>query len=117
VIAPLSTVIAIASLLVAAWCLVAAFRDRAPVNAQMVALLAVAALVLVQAVVALVRWAGGTGPEEPVTFLGYLFTALLLPPAGVVLARMEPTRWGSAILGSAGLVVPVLMLRLQQVWG
>jgi hypothetical protein len=29
---------------------------------------------------------------------------------------MEPTRWGAAILAGGALVVPVLILRLQQVY-
>jgi hypothetical protein len=36
-------------------------------------------------------------------------------PTAAVLARMEPTRWGSLILGVAALVMPVLVLRLQQI--
>ena len=32
----------------------------------------------------------------------------------VYLARLEPTRWGTLILGVACLVLPVLVLRLQQ---
>jgi hypothetical protein len=36
-------------------------------------------------------------------------------PTAFVLARMEPTRWGNLILGVACLVLPVLVLRLQQI--
>ena len=41
---------------------------------------------------------------------------VVVPPAGVVLARMEPTRWGSLLIGAAAVVVPVLILRLGQIW-
>jgi hypothetical protein len=30
---------------------------------------------------------------------------------------MEPTRWGSGLIGAAMVIVPVLLLRMQQVWG
>jgi hypothetical protein len=32
-----------------------------------------------------------------------------------VLAKMEPTRWGNLILGIGCLILPVLVLRLQQI--
>jgi hypothetical protein len=114
---PLMIAISVVSLLVAVWCLVAAARDVAPDRSQFVGIGIVGLLVLAQAVVALSEWAGGTRPADRATFVGYLLTALLLPPAGAVLARMEPTRWGSVILGAVGLVIPVLVLRLNQVWG
>jgi hypothetical protein len=60
--------------------------------------------------------AGGDRPAEPGTFAGYLITTLALLPVAVIMARMEPTRWGSAIIGGGALVVPVLILRLQQVY-
>ena len=50
------------------------------------------------------------------TFIGYLITTLCLPPLAAVLARMEPTRWGSVIVTVVRPVVPVLVLRLQQTW-
>ena len=46
-----------------------------------------------------------------------LLPALLLPPAAWILARMEPTRYGSLIVGVAALIMPVLVLRMGQVWG
>ena len=36
-------------------------------------------------------------------------------PVALYLARLEPPRWGSLILGVACLVIPVLVLRLQQI--
>ncbi|WP_020523216.1 hypothetical protein [Catelliglobosispora koreensis] len=56
-------------------------------------------------------------PKEPITFWGYSISLLLLPPAAWVLARMEPTRFGSLIVGCGALIVPVLVLRLGQTWG
>jgi hypothetical protein len=53
---------------------------------------------------------------ELATFVGYLLTAVLFLPAAAALARMEPTKWGSVIMGAAALVVAVLSLRLLQTW-
>ena len=60
--------------------------------------------------------ASSTVPGRPnATFVGYLITTIAFAPAAFVLARMEPTRWGNLILGVACLVLPVLVLRLQQI--
>ena len=58
----------------------------------------------------------GDLPVELVTFIGYLLTTVLFLPRALLLARLEPTRWGSVIAGGAALTVAVLTLRLVQVW-
>jgi hypothetical protein len=105
VIGPLAVATHVLSLAIAAWAFVEFFRGRE-------------ALVLVQVAVLAARVAGGHRPAggDMVTLVGYLLTAALLPPAGIVLARMEPTRWGSLLLGAATVIVPVLILRLGQIW-
>lgn len=112
----LATVVIVASLAVAAWCLIAAVRDRPPNLSHLasVAVVELAAVVLV--VAAVIAMIGGDRPGEPGTFVGYLITFLGLPPVAIGLARMEPTRWGSTILAVACLVMPVLVVRLQQLW-
>lgn len=112
----LGTATIILSLLAAGWALVAALRGRAPDPSHMVALAIVEVAVVALIVAAIVAVAGGERPDEPGTFWGYVPTILCLPPLAAVLARMEPTRWGSAIVTVVCLVVPVLVVRLQQTW-
>ena len=58
----------------------------------------------------------GSRPSDTATFAGYLITTIAFAPdRRSMLARMEPTRWGNLILGVACLVLPVLVLRLQQI--
>ena len=64
---------------------------------------------------AVVGLCDGSRPSDIATFAGYLITTLAFLPVAFVLARMEPTRWGTLILGVACLVMPVLVLRLQQI--
>ena len=66
-------------------------------------------------VVAVVGLFDGNRPADTATFVGYLITTIAFAPAALYLARMEPTRWGNLILGVACLVLPVLVLRLQQI--
>jgi hypothetical protein len=112
---PLSTVTIVASLLLAAWCLARAAFNRAPSRLDLIATIAHGVLVAVLVVVAVVGLFDGSRPAETETFAGYLITTVCFPPTAFVLARMEPTRWGNLILGVACLVMPVLVLRLQQI--
>lgn len=118
VIGPLAVATHVLSLALAVWAFAEFFRHRAPTRPLFAGLWVVEALVAVQVVALVVRLAGGGEPHggDMVTLIGYLLTAVLLPPAGGVLARMEPTRWGSLLIGVAAVIVPVLILRLGQIW-
>ena len=112
----LATVPIVLSLMVAGWGLLAAARNRPPDRLQFVGLAVVEVALLALAVAALVAVAGGGRPGEAGTFAGYLVTLVCLPPLAAVLARMEPTRWGSTIVAVVCLVVPVVVVRLEQTW-
>ncbi len=74
------------------------------------------AVLLVQAVLAVVRIASGDRPPETATFAGYLAGAVLVPVAGVLWARSEPSRWAGTVIGVAALTTAVMMWRLLQLW-
>ncbi|MET7877336.1 hypothetical protein [Micromonospora profundi] len=111
-----ATVSIVLSLLVAVWALVVAIRQRPPDRVQFAGLALLELALLVLGVLALVAIGGGDRPGEPGAFFGYLVTLVCLPPLAWVLARMEPTRWGSAIVCAVCLVTPVVVVRLQQTW-
>ncbi|GAA1386362.1 hypothetical protein GCM10009661_71170 [Catellatospora chokoriensis] len=115
--AVLSTATTVVALLLAALALLAAARDRAPDRLQLIGtvVVSVAAVLLVGAAVA--SWIGGHSPRETTTFLGYALTMVLLPAGAWIVGKMEPTRFGSVIIGVAALIVPVLVLRIGQVFG
>jgi hypothetical protein len=74
------------------------------------------AVLLVQAGAAVVALLRGHRPEETATFLGYLAGVVLLPVAGVLWARTEPSRWAGTVLAVAALAVAVMVWRLLQLW-
>jgi heme A synthase len=104
-----------AALALAVWGYVAAALDRPPGRALFAGAWVVAGLVAVQALIAVARIIGGADVDVAL-FAGYILTAVVLEPAAVYLARLEPTRWGSVILASGGLVLAPLTLRLLQIW-
>jgi threonine/homoserine efflux transporter RhtA len=112
---PLSTATIVVALLLGIWYLIRSALNRAPSNTDLWAMLGLSALVVVLVVVAVVGLISGDRPGETTTFIGYLITTVAFAPVGFYLARLEPTRWGTLILGVACLVLPVLVLRLQQI--
>jgi tryptophan-rich sensory protein len=112
----LSTIVTITALALAAWAFLGAARNRPPDLIQGIGLALVQLATLILAVVAVVAWTRGPGPREAATFGGYLLTMVLLPIAAYLMARLETTRWGSVIIGGAAIIIPVLILRLDQLW-
>lgn len=112
----LGYVIIAAGLAYAVWGFVAARLDRAPGRALFTAAWVLSGLVGLWAVVAVALIAGGHDVQLAL-LVGYLFTAVILEPAAIYLAKLEPTKWGSVILASGGLVLGPLFLRLLQIWG
>jgi hypothetical protein len=117
VIAPLATTLLIASLVCAAWSTILLFLSR-PVGKRY--LLGAFALIevglLVQAVAGIVELAMTHRQVSGVTFVGYLVAALLIPPATVGWSLTEKSRWGVGILLIGALVIPVMIVRMNQVW-
>ncbi len=110
----LVTALLVVALLLAVVAFAFAALDRLPPRVHLQGLFLLQALVLVQAVVALGRLGGWDGPTGEL--VGYLAVAFLLVPGGMVLALEERSRWGTAVLGGACLVLAVVVLRLQAVW-
>jgi hypothetical protein len=71
---------------------------------------------LVQLVVGIVRLATDDRQVETATFVGYLLTLVLIPPVAAFWALLERTRWGPVVMVVGCLTVPVLIIRLRQVW-
>jgi hypothetical protein len=112
---PLSIATIVVALLLGIWYLIRCALDRAPSNADLWAMLVLSGLVAVLVAVAVIGLFTGERPTDSSTFVGYLITTIGFGPVAFYLARLEPTRWGTLILGVACLVLPVLVLRLQQI--
>jgi hypothetical protein len=108
--------VALCSLAVAGWSFVLVARDRAPQRPLLGGLAVIEALLVVQLVISVVLLISGERPGSLVTFLAYLIGCLLVLPIGTVWALAERSRSSTAVLGVACLTVPVLILRMSEVW-
>ena len=104
---------AVVGLALAAWAGYAAWRDQAPRRGQLIGTIVLEVFALALAATALARLSDHN--PDLATFVGYLAAFVIIPPAGVLLARLEPTRWGSVIIAVVGVVEAILVVRLQQV--
>lgn len=74
-------------------------------------------LLIAQLVVAVLAPGAGNRPTgNPVEFFAYLLSALVIPPAAIVWALMERTRWAVVVVGIACLAVAVMLVRMQIIW-
>lgn len=71
---------------------------------------------LVQAVGGIVAMFVTDRELDGFSFVGYLVGPVLVVPLAVLWALAERTRWGPGVLVIGCLAVPVMILRLRQVW-
>lgn len=72
---------------------------------------------VVYGVAAAIRQAGGqTISGEPWEFWGYLLTALLIPVLAFVWAVTDKSRWSNTVLAVSGVIVFVMLFRMEQIW-
>jgi len=114
---PLQTALIAGFLLLAALATAYVVLDRL-IDRFLLAVLALLELgLVVQAVVGIIQVAGGDRPGvSGATVVGYLVGTLAFVPVATWWARGEPSRAGTAALVVVGLVVPVLELRIDQLW-
>jgi hypothetical protein len=113
----LAYVVIAVSLLVGLGIIGLAVADRRPLTLLAYGLAAAELAAIVQVLVAIVQAVRGERPHEVATFIGYALTSLLVAPVGALWALSDKSRWGTAAAGVAALVLAVLTVRMQQVWG
>lgn len=113
---PLQTVLIVLPLLLAVVAAVYVALDRPADRFLLGGWVLLEVGLLVQLVVGILQLAGTDRDVNGLTFVGYLVGALLVPPAAAWWAHGDRTRAGTAVFIIAGLVVPFLVVRMDQVW-
>ena len=98
-------------------CVVLGLAGRRPSDLSVGGLALVLLLLIAQVVVGIVApLVGNPASGSLLEFWTYLVSAVLLPPAAVVWALVERSRWSTVIMGIAGLAVAVMVWRMQVIW-
>jgi hypothetical protein len=111
-----ATVVIVVALALAVWTLVLVALDRPPSLAVFFGAVGLELLLVVFAVGGIVQMIATHHTFARWEFVGYLLALLLVPVAAVGWGWGEKTRSGTAVIAVGFLVVPVLVLRVQQVW-
>ncbi|WBQ05916.1 hypothetical protein [Kribbella sp. CA-293567] len=113
---PLTWTLVALSLAATVFALVLAGLDRR-INWWLLGLLGVVEVALLaQLVAGIVQLAGTERDVSGPFFVGYLIGSLLVLPIGALWALAESSRWGAGALAVACVVVPVLELRMYEIW-
>jgi hypothetical protein len=117
VIAGYTTVAVAVALVAGVLAIVLGLAGRKPSDLSLAGAALTELLLIVQLVLALVAPATGNRPTgNPIEFFAYLLSALVIPPAAVVWALVERTRWATVVVGIACLAVAVMIVRMQIIW-
>jgi len=99
------------------FCLVLGLAGRRPSDLSVGSVVLVEALLLVQAVVAVIAPVAGNPPTgDLLEYWVYLVGALLLPVGGVLWALLDRTRWSTVVLGVVGFSLAIMLWRMQMIW-
>jgi hypothetical protein len=113
---PLTWALVALSLAAMVFAIVLAARDKR-INWTLLGLLGVIEVgLLAQLVIGIVQLTQTTRDVSGPFFIGYLIGSLLVLPVGALWALAESSRWGAGALAVACLVIPILELRLYEIW-
>ncbi len=74
-------------------------------------------LLLAQGVISLVLPAVGSPPQGNALEFGvYAVSVLLVPPAAILWALIDRTKWSTVVLGAGAFTVAVMVYRMYQIW-
>ena len=116
-IAAYTTVEVVVALVAGVLAIVLGLAGRKPSDLSLAGAALTELLLLAQLVVAIVAPTTGNRPTgNPVEFYAYLLSALVIPPAAIVWALLERTRWATVVVGIACLAIAVMVVRMQIIW-
>ena len=91
-------------------------RDRPVDDTLFYGVAALEVALVVQAIGGCVALTATERDVDGITFVGYLLTAVIAPPVGVLWGISEKTRWGTGVVIVAMVTVAALQLRIAELW-
>jgi hypothetical protein len=104
------------SLVIAGWALVHVIINRPISRALQVSQLVLAVMFVILAIGGIYQMLGTDREFARLEFVGYLIMCPMIPIGSWWWTRGDRTRIGAAVVVVVGLVMPVLVVRIQQVW-
>ena len=105
------------AVLVGLVCIIAGLAGRRPSDLTVGGMALVLIVLIAQVVMGIVAPLAGNPPTGSLLeFWVYLVSAVLLPPAAVLWALIERSRWSTVVMGVAALAVAVMVWRMQVIW-
>ncbi|MEI6374486.1 MAG: hypothetical protein WCP26_11960 [Actinomycetes bacterium] len=105
-----------ASLALAVWAIVLAAADKRISRSLLIGAAALELLLLVFFIGGVVQMISTDHSFAKFEFVAYLVGLLVIPPLGIGWAWDEKSRSGMVVIAVVFLVVPIMVLRVQQVW-
>lgn len=106
----------VVALALAAWALGLVLANRPPGVALLAGAAVLEALLIGFLVGGIVQMLGSHREFARAEFVGYLLACVVIPPAAVAWAWGERSRAGTAVLAVGFVIMPIMVIRVQQVW-
>lgn len=111
-----ATATIIAGLLIAAWAAVLLVMNKPVGRALQYGVLILTGMFVILAIGGIVQMFGTDREFARAEFVGYLLLSPLIPLGAWWWSKNDKSRAGSGVVLVIGLVMPVLVVRIQQVW-
>jgi uncharacterized membrane protein len=113
---PYAIAIMVVALVLALWAFGFVLADRPPGVPLLAGAAVLEALLVGFLIGGIVQMLGSHRQFARAEFVLYLVASVVIPPAAVAWAWGERSRAGTAVLAVGFLIMPVMVLRVQQVW-
>lgn len=113
---PYAVAIMVVGLVLAAWALVLVIINRPPGVALLAGAAVLEALLIGFLIGGIVQMAGSDRHFARAEFVLYLLACVAIPPIAMAWGLGERTRAGTVVVAIGFLIMPVMVLRVQQVW-
>jgi hypothetical protein len=113
---PYAIAIMVVALVLAAWAFGLVLANRPPAVRLLAGGAVLEALLIGFLIGGIAQMAGSHRHFARAEFVGYLLACVAIPPAAAVWGWGERSRAGTAVLAVAFLIMPVMVIRVQQVW-
>ena len=113
---PYSVTIIVVALVLAAWGFGLVLLNRPPTISLLAGGAVLEILLIGFLIGGIVQMLDSSRHFARAEFVGYLVATVIIPPVGAVWGWGEKTRSGTAVLAIAFLIIPIMVIRTQQVW-